>query len=323
MTTTTTPVTPDRTNVRTTLVIVAAVLAVAFWSLKPVFVTALGPKIGFSEVYLAAGTIAVGCSLLASLIMGRKTRAVFTAGATTWKGIGWAAISGLFLAMWYYGFYRALYETPKADATVIAFTWPLIAAVAMRFISPGESSKLRPAQWVLVLLSFVGATAIAIGGEGGGSQERSPEIVWAFIAALGSGLYLPFAIKALHCFETVAKSKPLSTFYSISVANVASLSAVSLAMLVTSAQLDFSGIDAEALALLALIGLGTYLVAEISWTWAFQEFKSLTLATLPYFSPAVSVLLLFLIFGEQAGPITIIGLLLILASNLVLHLWKR
>lgn len=306
----------------TTPIVIAAVLAVAFWALKPVFITALGPKGGFSEVYLAAGGIAVAAGLVVCAVLHRQTRKVLTAGAATWRGLGWAAISGLFLALWYYGFYRSLYGAPKADATIIAFTWPLISAIAMQVFSPGTARKLHPAQWGLVLLSFVGVAAIGI-TSGGGAEERSPEILWAFAAALGSGMYLPFSVKSLNEFTAAAGTKPLATFYSITAANTVAVLSVGALLLATKAPLDFSGFDLEALVFLALIGLGTYLAAEIAWTWAFQEYKSLKLATLPFFSPAVSVVLLFLIFGEQVTLIAVVGMLLILASNLALHLWRK
>jgi glycine betaine/proline transport system substrate-binding protein len=84
-----------------------------------------------------------------------------------------------------------------------------------------------------------------------------------------------------------------------------------------------SGVVERPSLIAAIIGIGTYLVAEVTWTWAFQEYKSLTLSSLPYFSPAVSVILLHVLFDEPVRPIAIVGLVLMLFSNLTLHASQR
>lgn len=306
-------------------VTVAALTAVAFWSLKPVFISIIGDRGDFAEVYVVAGTISVLTSVVGALVLRKKTRAVVRGGRQSLSGAGSAAISGLFLALWYYGFYRALYGAPKVDATIIAFTWPLIAVVAMRIFSPATAAKLRWNEWLMVLASFVGAAAIGVSNAGFAQSGTgsSGEIVWAFVAAVGSGLYLPFAINSTRSFDRLVDSRPIATFYAISVANATALAAVFLALWITGHTLRFYAFDAQVLLVCGLIGIGTYLVAEITWTWAFQEYKSLTLSSLPYFSPAVSVVLLYLLFDEPVRPIAIVGLVLILFSNLTLHARHR
>ncbi len=308
-----------------TAITIAALTAVAFWSLKPIFISIIGERGDFAEVYVASGAISVAVSILGVLILRKKSLALIRGGRATLSGVASAALSGLFLALWYYGFYRALYGAPKVDATIIAFTWPLIAVVVMPLLSPSTAPKLKWAQWLMVLASFVGAAAIGVSNLGVEQAGSGPsgEIIWAFIAALGSGLYLPFAINATKSFDSSVKSRPISTFYAISVANAVALGAVLTALQFSGHTLRFYAFDAQVLFVCALIGIGTYLIAEITWTWAFQEYKSLTLSSLPYFSPAVSVVLLYLFFDEPVRPIAIVGLVLILFSNLTLHARHR
>lgn len=302
----------------------AAISAVIFWSLKPIFISMIGDRGDYAEVYIAAGVMALIGSLAVSAIYWRRTKSIIRGGTNTWRAVGWGALSGVFLAMWYYGFYRALYGTAKADATIIAFTWPLIAAVAIRLISPSTAGKLKPNQWMLIIASFVGAAAIGVANVGNTQGDHiEGEIIWAFVAALGSGLYLPFAIKATEGIEREVPSKPLATFYAISIANTVSLAVVAAALFLTGHTLRFYAFDLQVLLICALIGWGTYLVAEVTWTWAFQEYKSLTLSSLPYFSPALSVILLNVFFDEPVMPIAIVGLVLILFSNLTLHANQR
>lgn len=306
-------------------VTIAALTAVTFWSLKPVFISIIGDRGDFAEVYVVAAAISMVASAAGALVLRKKTVAIVLGGRQSLSGSASAAISGIFLAFWYYGFYRALYGAPKVDATIIAFTWPLIAVIAMRVFSPTTARKLRWNEWLMVLASFIGAVAIGLSNAGStqSAAGSSGEIIWAFVAAIGSGLYLPFAINATRSFDRVVESRPIATFYAISVANATALAAVLVALKIAGHTLRFYAFDPQVLLVCALIGIGTYLVAEITWTWAFQEYKSLTLSSLPYFSPAVSVVLLYLLFDEPVRPIAIVGLVLILFSNLTLHARHR
>lgn len=142
---------------------------------------------------------------------------------------------------------------------------------------------------------------------------------WAILAAIGSGLYLPFAVKASKSFSTILGPGVKTTFYSVSVSNVVALITTGLAMMFFKYPLDFTRIDTASFIYCAVIGLGVYLFAEIAWTWAFKETASLTLSSLPYFSPAVSVLLLAMFFHQPLTVYALIGLTIIISSNLYLH----
>lgn len=308
-----------------TTIALAALTAVAFWSLKPIFISVIGDRGGYAEVYVAAATISILTSTVCCPFLWRRLLMVSRGGRRSLYGFFWAGASGFFLALWYYGFYRSLYGAAKPDATIIAFTWPLISVIAIRIFSPSTADKLKWHQWLLILASFAGAAAIGVSniGAAGTPPGSSPEIIWAFVAAIGSGLYLPFAINATNAFERSAGSRPISTFFAISVANVVALFSVLIALTATDYKLRFNAFDQKVMVVCALIGIGTYLVAEVTWTWAFREYRSLTLSSLPYFSPAVSVILLHVIFDEPVRPIAILGLVVILFSNLTLHARHR
>lgn len=298
----------------------AALVAVAFWSLKPIFITFVGDRGGFAEVYVASAAVSVLVSGTGVLLLRGDARALVRAGGIARHGAVQAAVSGLCLALWYYGFYRALYTAPKADATIIAFTWPLIAVIATPFLARTPIRRLSPVQWVLVLASFAGAAAIALSDHGEQSGGSSTGIVWAFVAAFGSGIYLPFALNATSAFDGVLGSKPKATFFAVSIANTTALVVVMAGLAVTGHALHFETFDATTVAVCALIGVGTYLVAELAWTWAFRENRSLALSSLPYLSPAVSVVLLLLLFAEPVRPVAAVGLVVIVVSNLIVHL---
>lgn len=302
------------------LIIISAVVAVLFWSLKPIFITLMGVDVGFVEVYILSVGIAVLVSTFIAIMMPKETKRVVTSRVSL-KGVKYSIVSGLFLAMWYYGFYRALFEAPKTEATVIAFVWPLIAFISLRIFSPKTAPALRLVQWVFVIFAFIG-TAIVVGGSALNSVTFNYGLIWAVIAAIGSGMYLPFTLKALDAFQEIIPSAPKSTFYAITVANTVALFTVLISVFISGHKFDFSNLSLKVLILCGLIGIGTYLFAEIAWSWAFREYSSLTLSALPYFSPAVSVILLGVLFGEKVTTWTIVGMLMILTSNISLTFTK-
>jgi glycine betaine/proline transport system substrate-binding protein len=295
----------------------AALVAVAFWSLKPILVATIGDRATYLEVFLTAATIAVAAGAAGALAMWPKTRALVRARPVA--GLRDAAVSGFFLAVWYYCFYRALYNSQKVDATIIAFTWPLIAIFAMRAILPEHGRRLTLVELSLVLIAFLGAITIGLSRLRITEIGADYEIAFAFLAALASGLYLPFSVRSIQAFTPALGSSVAATFYMVTASNAVSLACILLWIGVSREQLYFYAFDAEVWLICAAIGIGTYLLAEMTWAWALSEYDSPTLSSLAYFSPAFSVVLLFAFFDVPVTHLSAYGLLLILFSNMSLH----
>lgn len=299
----------------------AAVCAVGFWSLKPVLITLVEDNAGYVEAYLLAAAASLLLSGVVVAVRWGEVRPVIWRGGL--PAAGWAALSGVFLAGWYFGFYRALMTGLKVESTIIGFTWPLISVLAMRVFAPSVGERLTLRQWVLIVVAFAGAGVVTIGaGDGGGGAAEG--LVWAGLAALGSGLYLPFAVKAsVRYRQTGGVSLLWGTFWSISVANLAASATVLATAPALGYSFTWSAVGPSTIAVCALIGVGTYLVAEVAWTWAVQAHDSLALASLPYLSPAISVLLLSVIFATPVRGTSFLGLVVIVGANLLLHFGKR
>lgn len=291
------------------LMLLGAVFAVSFWSLKPVFVSIVDGRLGSIEMYVTAACFASVLSVV-GFLLDKKIRQELRQ-KTIYKAIGWTALSGLCLAVWYFCFYQALYTGAKSEATIIAFTWPIIALIAVPLLSKAKLS-LSKIQWGFVILAFIGTVLVSLSSEVSNSREA---IIWAVVAAIGSGFYLPFAIRAnSHISEALSPIR--KTFISISFANGFSLLFVLILSAVIRHQFDYSQGKPVDIAVCALIGLGTYLIAEIAWTWVIQGDSGDWLGALPYMSPAVSVVLLALIFNEPTTWKIWIGLFIIVGSNI-------
>lgn len=306
----------------TVLAPASAVTAVLLWSITPILITMIGGKAGSAEVFLIAISLSILAGGVIALANLKTTMLLFRSlkqSTSLLKGILNACVAGAFIGLWYFGFYQALSFGPKIEVTVIAFIWPLLSVIAMRIFAKNIAPPLKLKSWLLIGASFVGVGLITLNNAGSSDAGNMWGIFWAFLAAIGSGLYLPFAVKASKSFSAIVSSGPLTTFYSVTVSNVSALVVAGGAMFLSGYPLDFTGLDTESLILCAVIGLGIYLFAEVAWTWAFRETASLTLSSLPYFSPAISIVLLALIYNEVVTPYAVIGLVVILGSNLWLH----
>lgn len=294
----------------------AALAAICFWSMTPVFVTIIGDRLNSGEIFVLAAIAGGAVSLVVALIDGPLRRTIFSAAVRRFMVP--AAISGAFLGLWYYGFYRALQETGKIEATVVAFTWPMIALVALPLLSR-RPLHLGPGRWALIAVGLAGAGIAAFSPES--SIVGGSGLVWAGLAALGSGLYLPFAVRAAERMPD-SLGPVRSTFASISVANVSALLCVLAFRLIAGDPVDvphaLGSAGAVGLAMCAAIGIGVYIVAEVGWTWAMQTELAPRIGAIPYLSPVLSTVLLAAIFGSPVTPYAVVGLVLVVGSNVAL-----
>lgn len=301
---------------RSSLGLLGCIVAVFLWAFKPTLITLTPNGVRFAEVYLLSGGIA---ALLGTpfVVWGiRKYKAFITATV-----IGNTALAGACLGVWYYGFYRALKEAPVVEASIIGFSWVLIATLLMPILGPKDVERMTWWQWLIMASAFGGVALITFSGTQ--AQAGDPiELVWAGIAAVGSGLYLPFGVRATKTLTSSIPSLQASTLV-ITGANIFSVLTVSGALWATNATLDFSQVTYSTLLICSLIGVGVYIFAEIGWTWGYTQFNSQAVGIMPYLVPAVSTLLLVLFFQERVTTLTLIGMVIIVGANVLMHTVPR
>lgn len=292
----------------------AALFAVLIWACKPLLVDLASASTDFLSLYLTSSLIGLlaGVPLAAPMLWRLRTSDL------EWRSfLANSAASGLLLGLWYYAYYRALYEADnQAEISIIAFSWPLIAAVC----GPLLTSQLKPIRglrnWLLLILAFGGTSLVVLTGSDLGSGSTAS--LWAMAAAVGSGLYLPFAVRARQTLPKDVRSGIPGTLLTLVVTNAFSLLAVAVGAALTGQRLHLAT-DGRSLAVSAAIGLGVYLVAEVLWTWAIASSGNSTLTSLPYLVPALSVLLLWLFQGTTPSIMGVAGMVLILVANLGIH----
>jgi drug/metabolite transporter (DMT)-like permease len=295
--------------------IFAALIAVLLWSSKPLLLLETGDALTPGQVFMLSATLSVLSSVIPVVILRRRLREVLIRIGTR-NFLSLAACSAAPLSVWYWAFYHALSAGAPAEAVVISFTWPMIAILAMRVFARGLSRPLRRSEYPLLLLAFFGASVTAYGAKG-----ENGLIWYAILAAIGSGLYLPFMVRLIKSMSDAGGGPVFSSFVSVSAVNT-------LTVPIATALLIFSGegvvpdgvISFDVMMAVGVIGIGILLISEMLWSWGVMRNGSAAITALPYFTPILSALLLALIGQQDLGSHVIIGAGIVLVSNLLIHL---
>ncbi|KJR10561.1 DMT family transporter [Gordonia sihwensis] len=303
--------------------LLTAVSAVALWSVKPTLVAAVESRLGYLEVFVGAAVCAlvVGGGVWIALCF--RHHAPGVGAVLRCRGLLVnAGMSGAFLGLWYYGFYRALYTASDVDVSIISFSWPVIAAITCPYLVPGmRSTALRGWQWILIGVAAGGAGLVGTANLAASDGSSAAGLGWAVAAAVGSGIYLPFSLRALRAPVVESASRPAGVLLVVTIANMSALIVVLAgAVAVGGARLDFSHAGTVGWVLCAVIGLGIYLGAEVLWTWSVQRSSSMAVAALPYAVPIGSVLLLWAVAGQSVTAYAVLGMVIVVSALVGLYL---
>ena len=292
----------------------AAMVAVLLWSMKPVYVQQLKPVLSSEQIFFLAGMIAAATSIIIWLCRIRQTATILRSDKC-WTIFRLASLSGLCIGVWYWAFYKALSGDVPAQATIIAFTWPLLGILAIRRFAPALHRPLHIWEYPLLGLAFIGAAITASGNSG-----QYHLMLYAALAAVGAGLYLPFALRAIALVEPITRSRVSASFHVISLLNLVALTVGACLLALGGHQLlPLANLATGHWLILALIGIATYLLSEILWCWGLSIASSTSVAAVAFFSPVLSVIWLRTFFATDVPGTAWLGLALVLAANLALH----
>jgi len=178
--------------------------AVALWSLLALFTVGSAPV---PPLQLNALCFAIGGAL--GLIWVGATEGFGVLRQVSWKvyAFGTAALFGYHLI-----YFSALRLAPPAEASLIAYLWPLLI-VLFSGLLPGE--RLKPLHVIGALIAFAGAALIVARGGISASTDSLPGYGLAFLCALTWSGYslasrrlgqVPTAAVAVYCLATALLS---------------------------------------------------------------------------------------------------------------------
>ena len=268
--------------------------AVLLWAALALFTVAVGavPPFQLTAVCFAIGG-ALGLSWMA--LGGRGFAAFRGLPAAVWI-VGIGGLSG-----YHFCYFTALQLAPPAQASLIAYLWPLLI-VLFSGLLPGE--RLRPLHVIGAVAAFAGAALVVAGP---GARFEAAHLP-GYLAAVACALIWSGYSLASRRFGT-APTETVAVFC---------LATAALA-LVAHLALESTAWPAGAFGWVAMLGLGLGPVGLAFYLWDIgcKRGDIQLLGTASYAAPLVSTLLLVVAGFAEPTPTLIVAAALIVAGALI------
>lgn len=273
-----------------------ALAAVTLWSTNAWAAGVALTAMSVGWLLLVQYTVAVGAIVVVRVVR-RRTAGSRSAPTTAATAVGVVGLTGTIFLQ-----YIAFATAPIVAASVLAYAWPLIAALWVALTVRTRGAVVLAG---FALIGFGGVALIFVGDGGTGTgSAMTGGAVWGYTAALGSA--------ACMAIYTVASSRvQVAVTDLLAPATLAGVCAAGVLTVVTG------GPRPSSLGWLAAayIGLGPMAAGYGLWTRAMSAGGAERLAPIGYAAPLLSTLLL-LATGAPATVTTLLGVGLVLMCSI-------
>lgn len=285
-----------------------AILSVLLWSTMPTVVGLLQESTNFFTIVI--GMITIGAVAFGIKVYFDRGTFLEETKKLRKKDVLVLFLGGVFLTTYWMSYYYALHNAPRIEASIINFLWPITTMLFAIYIFRTKPKKMRMVEWILVFVSFVGAALIAFNPSAGfAGLDFGIPYMFAFLAAFSGGLYLNLILMAKRVYS--------STIY---VYFTATLMVIPL-FLFGGLLLDFELIiKPESLLGIFYIGIMVFAIGEFLWISALSYGKRISIASLAYMTPLISVLFLNIFLGDTFSDVLLFGFVMIVLSNAMLNI---
>ena len=197
--------------------------------------------------------------------------------------------------------YVAFANAPILDANIIAYSWPMIAAVFLAVTAVTAFTTSTAVSLLLSLAGFGGVTLIVVGQGSDAGSAGNPLLGYG--AALGSAACMAFYTIGMRSVKIPVFDLMLVT------TGIGAITAAAI-MVATGTAV---AVSPEA-ALAIYIGVGPVALGYALWSFGMQR-SSGRLAPLGFMTPVLSTLVL-LIGGQTFGTTTAVGAVIVLACTI-------
>jgi drug/metabolite transporter (DMT)-like permease len=267
--------------------VLLALGAITLWSTNAVVAKYALGELGVEQVQLLQFAGASMVFLLARIVSGNTGGAQIATGAV----LGVVGITGTMMFQ-----YLAFAQGPIAEVNIVAYAWPLIAALL--FIAIGKVD--RPVRFsALTALGFFGATmVIARDGHGLHLTHLGAGHTWAIASALCMASY-SVAIGRVNCDQNTAHLA----------GSMVGLTIAGLWCVIAGHPMPDPASVRFWLAL--YLGAGPIGIGYLLWARAMRNDATGRIASLGYLTPVGSTTLLML-SGTLMGPLAVIGSIIVI-----------
>lgn len=290
--------------------VVAAFIAIMFWSTN-----ALAAKVALAELEVVqvlvlqfGGAAATLAMLRALRLVGASASASGSSKNTRWPSLrsldvlGGVAVGVVGLTGTIFLQYLAFATAPIVEANVLAYGWPLFAAI---WAALAYRSRQTLAGVPLALIGFAGVAIILISGGSLGSGGGGTA---GYVAALASAACMTF-------YTVMSGRSRVALDTLLLLATTFGMVAALILCIVGFAPWLWASTSLGAWAASVYAGVGPMAGGFFLWSLAMSGDGTRRLAPLGYATPLASTILL-LLFGETFTSGTLLGALLVLACSI-------
>ncbi|MDD1013050.1 DMT family transporter [Pseudomonas rubra] len=220
--------------------------------------------------------------------------------ASTWRG---GLLAGALFGLEFLFIAEGLKLTSAAHMSVFLYTAPVFTALGLHFMLPSE--RLRPLQWLGILLAFGG---IAFAFAGGVSLEQLDGRMllgdaFGVLAGLAWGA-TTVVVRASRLSEAPAT---LTLFYQLAVGFIGLL-----LIAVASGQVSHVQFTPLSIGSLLFQGLIVSFFSYLTWFWLLRRYLASNLAVFSFITPLFGVTFGVLLLGEPLSLNFVLGAVLVL-----------
>ena len=185
--------------------------------------------------------------------------------------------------------YLGLRDTAASRLTVFLYTSPFVVALLLPRIVPAE--KLRPVQWVGLVIAFA---AVALAFSEGFTGSSTPRQLRGDALGLAAGILWGLTTLVIRGTKMATSSAEKTLFYQVAVtAGVAPLLSLALG---ETWSLNYSPYAWGSLALQTVIGA---FASYLAWMWMLRHYPATQLSSFTFLAPLFALLFGVLLLGEK------------------------
>lgn len=272
----------------------------ASWSLQQVAAKLAMPEV---PAMVQAAVRSSGGAIVVALWIAWRSPQVFRPDGSLRLGL----IAGLLFALEFFLLFLGLQWTTASHAVLFLYTSPFFVALGVHYFVPDE--RLRPVQWLGLVLSFVGV-AMALGVSGFASRAQ---LIGDLLTLAGGAVWGALTV-VVRVTRLRSVSAPKLMLYQL---------AVSAVLLSLAAAVLGQAWPAQ-LSLLSWTSLAyqTFWIASVTfvgWMWLVARYRSAELASFGFLTPVLGVVAGWAVMGDPISPFFALAVVLVTAGILLVN----
>ena len=292
--------------------LLAGLITYALWGTPPIVSVYLVGDLDNLQITFWIHVFAVISSLAFCLIRGQLFQKIQS-------GISLVALpplvgSGLSQAAMYLCFHYAVQTGGAVEATIIHNVWPIILIIMSSAAFSKEGDRLSVYQIFLSVFAFGGAAILLTNRFGTPGSDVTINVLFAFVSAVFAALNAYFNKLGVQRIQRI-NDKPLEVSDHAYVFLIrVTVPTLFLFLYAISIERSVFTVKLDGLVWAAFLGVVTYFMAGLLFSYALAQVKTINLAVASYVSPIVSLVLLYVIFGKFAGATSLVGAAIVLLA---------